>query len=103
MLLAKMDKLATKKRHPKSKRALKRKQDKMQNLVSEKFKCIKLMKEVKLDLNLKAYPGGGVLTLKRVIWMSGGQDPLFHAPQPLYKTSFLTKNHKIFEFSTKNT
>ena len=33
-------------------------------------------------------PGGGVLTLKRVIGMSGGQDPPFHAPQPLHKTPF---------------
>ena len=58
-------------------------------------------------------PGSGVLTLNRVIWMSCGQDPPFHAPQPLHKTPsffsifqfhktlFFTKNSKTFEFSAK--
>ena len=33
---------------------------------------------------MRAKVGWGVLTLKRVIWMSGGQEPPFYAPQPLH-------------------
>ena len=52
-------------------------------LLNPSTKAVKLILE-KLEL----LPGGGILTLKRVICMSGGQDPLFHAPQWFHKTPF---------------